>query len=65
MSLKSIRKDKGFWDGRRGGAGTAKESGGRSSGHPGPRRIPECGGVYTDLEQLPTPRPAKEAESDS
>lgn len=43
--------DKGFWDGGTRGHGTARESGGRTSGYPG-RRTPTREGVRLDLDEL-------------
>jgi hypothetical protein len=57
---------KGFWDGGRRGHGTARESGGRSSGYPGGRK-PRREGIRLDLDAFDTvvaepqiePEPAK------
>lgn len=43
--------DKGFWDGGRNGHGTARESGGRSSGFPGQRKGRRQG-VKLDLDEV-------------
>lgn len=49
MSLKSIREEKGFWN--RGGK-TARESGGKTSGHPGTRQKTREG-LAIDLDEPP------------
>jgi hypothetical protein len=51
-------KGKGFWDGGSRGHGTNKESAGKSSGFPGPRK-PARTGVTTDLEFPPQDDTAK------
>ena len=57
MSLKSLRKEKGFWDGGRGGFGTSKESGGLPSGFPGMAQRPDKRGLQIDLDDLPVRQP--------
>ncbi|HUO84948.1 MAG TPA: hypothetical protein VM534_07540 [Thermoanaerobaculia bacterium] len=59
-------RNKGFWDGGRSGHGTARESGGRSSGYPG-RRETESSGIQIDLDrfappQTPSTHPASDIE---
>ncbi len=51
-------KKKGFWDGGRNGHGTARESGGRSSGYPG-RRKNDKTGIQLDLDSLDSAIPPK------
>jgi len=49
MSLNSIRKDKGFWNG---GGKTARESGGKTSGYPGVKSKTKDG-FAVDLDEIP------------
>lgn len=53
--------EKGFWDGGRNGHGTARESGGRSSGFPG-RRKGRRQGVKLDLDELDIPSTKPESK---
>jgi hypothetical protein len=53
---------KGFWDGGRKGHGTARESGGRSSGYPGSRK-PRSEGVRLDLDAFDAVKSELEDES--
>ncbi|MDX1582098.1 MAG: hypothetical protein R3338_00700 [Thermoanaerobaculia bacterium] len=53
--------EKGFWDGGRHGHGTARESGGRSSGFPGNRKGKRQG-VKLDLDEIETTEPRTETE---
>lgn len=53
---------KGFWDGGRRGHGTARESGGRSSGYPGSRK-PRREGIRLDLDTFDTVKADAEGES--
>lgn len=54
---------KGFWDGGRNGHGTARESGGRSSGFPG-RRKPDKTGIQLDLDRLSPPQAPEKKPSE-
>jgi hypothetical protein len=56
-------RDRGFWDGGPRAHGTAKESGGRTSGMPGVRK-PGRYGIRIDLERPGTVRLPEEGETD-
>lgn len=55
--------NRGFWDGGRRGHGTARESGGRTSGYPGSRKAARIG-LRLDLDDFDSVRPGSSAEGE-